>query len=130
MRGQEALGVSHRLEASHPPFSVASGLVRVLGAVVHSPCAMMSDLRHDILFCSTVARKLIGHDHTGQIPKSLKQLSEEPRRRLGVAALLYQDVEDFSALIHRAPQLDELAVDLAEHFVEMPCVAVATDSSS
>jgi hypothetical protein len=120
MHGEKALGVSHRLESSHSSLALAGGLVRVLSPVVQSSFPMMGDRRHDILLRGTVARQLIGHDCTGNVPKSLEELSEEALRRLRIAALLHQDVEHFAALVNRAPQIDQSAIDLAEYLVEMP----------
>ena len=90
----------------------------------------MNHVGHYVLLCSAVARELIGHDCTRHIPKTLEQLSKEPLRRLRIAALLHQDVEHFSALINRAPQIDELAVDLAEHLIEMPRVSRTAPSAT
>ena len=36
---------------------------------------------------------------------------------------LDQDVQDVAILIHCAPEIMEAAVDLEEHFVEMPYIA-------
>jgi hypothetical protein len=40
--------------------------------------------------------------------------------------LLHQNVEHFTALIDRAPEVDESAVDLAEDLIQVPRVSGAT----
>jgi hypothetical protein len=41
IRGQEALGVTRRLETLHPPFSLAGRLVGILGTIVQIPVLPM-----------------------------------------------------------------------------------------
>ena len=53
---------------------------------------------------------------------SLEQLSKEALRGFPIPTLLHQDVEHFVAPVDRAPQIHELAVDLAEDLIEMPRV--------
>jgi hypothetical protein len=65
MHREKALGVSHRLEASHP--ALAGGLVRVLPSVVQSPTPVMNHVGHYVLLCSAIAWQLIGHDCTRQV---------------------------------------------------------------
>jgi hypothetical protein len=38
---------------------------------------------------------------------------------------MHQDVEHLAILVHRPPQIDLLAVDLAKHFIQMPRIAAA-----
>ena len=49
----------------------------------------------------------------------------EPLGRLCVAARLHQYVQHVAVLVDRAPQVVLLAVDLHEHFIEVPAVAGA-----
>jgi len=51
---------------------------------------------------------------------------ERTASRLSHPALLRQNVEHFTALIDRAPEVDELAVDLAEDLIQVPSVSGAT----
>src|SRR5579862_8854706 len=120
MHCEEALRVPHRLESSHCPFSFAGGLVRVFRSVVQATRAVMSHVGDDIPRGGGVTGEFIGHDCAWHELHTLEQLSKEPLRGLRIAALLDQNIEYLSTLIDRAPQIDQLAVDLAEDFVEMP----------
>jgi hypothetical protein len=120
MHRQKALGLPHRLESAYGPFSRTRGLVRVLRPVIQPPPTMMRNAGHEFLLRRCVAGKLIGHDGTRHIPMTLEEPAEEALRGFGISALLHQNVEHFSALIDRAPKIHQLAVDLAEHLVEVP----------
>ena len=133
MHREEPLGVSHRLESSHSSFSLTRGLVRVLRPVVEHWASMVDYRGNQLFLRRSVTPQLIGHNAARHVPKTLEQLSKEPLRRLRIPALLHQEVKHFSALIDRAPQIDKLAVDLAEHLIEMPGIprtaASATEPS-
>jgi len=55
--------------------------------------------------------------------QALQQLAKEPRGRLGIAPALDQDVEHVAVLIHRAPEMVQLAADADEHLVHESLVA-------
>ena len=42
---------------------------------------------------------------------------------MSVALTLHQDIQYFAFLIHRSPQVDKFPVDLAEYFIEVPCIS-------
>jgi hypothetical protein len=82
MHRQKALGLPHRLELAHCPFSQARRLVRVLGPVVQQPPTIMRNAGYQIPLCHRVAGKLIGHDGTRQIPMLLRIACERSASRL------------------------------------------------
>jgi hypothetical protein len=63
------------------------------------------------------------------VTQTLEQLAEEPLRSAFVASWLSQDIENFTTLIHRSPEIDKLPVYFAEDFIKMPSVATRTASS-
>ena len=78
----------------------------------------------------TVRCKFIRDDRSRHERQALQQLSEEALCRFRIPPLLNQDVEDFAILIHRAPQVDQRAVDLQEYLVEMPSIAATSAATT
>jgi hypothetical protein len=120
------LGVPNRFEALHAALALTNRSMRVLSPVVaHTSCVMRYRWHYIVLRCS-VATLLIGHNVARHVPMTLEQHSKEPLRGSRIPALLRQNVEHFTALIDRAPEVDELAVDLAEDLIQVPGVSGAT----
>jgi len=122
---QETLRLPHRLESPHLWLPLTSGLMRVLGSVVQPTASAMLNAWHELLTRRSVAQKLVGDHHPRRVTKPLEQLAEEPPGSRGVAPLLDQHIRGLAVLIHCAPQIDQVAVDLAEYVVRVPGITVA-----
>ncbi len=70
-----------------------------------------------------VAPQAVGDQAPGLILETGKQPLEETLGGGGVPPILDQDVEHDPLLIHRSPEVMQLAVDANEHLVQMPGVA-------
>ena len=121
--GEELLGLPGRLEPLHLPFSPSRRLVRDLGPVVQVPALAVLDPGQDLPLGGTIARQLVGHDHTRNVLQALEQLLEEALGRLGAAPALHQNVEHRAVLVDGAPKVVTLAADADEHLVQVPLVA-------
>ncbi len=97
--------------------------MRVLRAVVQSFVLTVLDTRHDFSFRCTVAFQLICDEHAWHILQALQQLAEEPLSGLLIPATLHEDVEHIAILVYGSPQVVVFAIDLDEHFIEVPLVA-------
>src|SRR5262245_16766470 len=113
--------MAHRLEAPHAPFALSGRLMGVLSPVVQPSSAPMLQSRQKLFPCSPVARELVGDHRTRYITQSFEQLAQEALACPGVASLLHQDIQGLPALIHRPPQVDQLAVE--KHLAQMPVSA-------
>ena len=80
--------------------------------------------------CHTVATQPVGHD-TKRFPSlTLQELPEESLRRTPVPTGLYENIDHIAVLIHCAPEILALTIDLDENFVHEPDISEATLSSS
>ncbi|GGC67339.1 hypothetical protein GCM10011504_51630 [Siccirubricoccus deserti] len=65
----------------------------------------------DLALCDTVAAEPIRDELAGLVLEAHQQAFEEAFGGRGVAAFLDQDVEHDTVLVHRAPEIEELAVN-------------------
>ena len=63
---------------------------------------------------NTVAAQLVGHEPHGFLSLTLQQSAEESPRCTPVPTGLYEDVDQVTVLIHRAPEILALTVDRHE----------------
>src|SRR5215204_2125315 len=70
-----------------------------------------------------VGAQLVGDRQSGYETLLAEQLAHQLDGRPLVTATLDQDIEDFAFLIDGAPQIQALAGDPHDHFVQMPAVA-------
>ena len=70
--------------------------------------------------CDTVAAQLVGHEPHGFLSLTLQQSAKESPRCSPVPTGLYEDVDQVTVLIHRAPEILALTVDRHEDFVQAP----------
>ena len=83
----------------------------------------MPHIGQDLALRNAVAAEPIRDDLAGLVLEAGQQAFEEAFGGRGIAALLHQDVEHDTVLIHRAPEIEELTVDLQKNLVHMPGVA-------
>ena len=79
--------------------------------------------------CDTVAAQLVGHEPHGFLSLTLQQSAKETPRCTPVPTGLYEDVDQVTVLIHRAPEILALTVDRDEDFVQEPRISKSTLSS-
>ena len=77
----------------------------------------------DLALSGSVAFEFVSDDHARHVSQSLEQLTEELLSRVLIPPTLHQDIENRAILIDRPPEVVSLAIDRAEHFVQMPLVA-------
>ena len=70
-----------------------------------------------------VAAQAVGDEALRLVLQPGQQALEEALRGRGVPVVLDQDVEHDAVLVHRAPEIMQLAIDRQEHLIEVPCVA-------
>ncbi len=119
-RFQEALGVIGRCEALEHALSFADGAVGVLCAVVHPLVPPVLHAREHAPQCGRVAGQLVRGHHPRRLSLPVEHPAQEPFGRFLVAAVLHEDVEHESVLVHRPPQPVFPAFDLELHLVQVP----------
>ena len=79
------------------------------------------DIRHHLFLGGAIAPELVG-DHHPRLAVWLDQLGKKTLGRLLVAPFLNHDIEHVTMLIHGAPEIENLAVDLDHHLIKVPLV--------
>ena len=130
MHGEEALGVSHRLESFHLPFLLASVLVRDFSAVVLVLTGPVLDERKHFAMSGRIGPELVGYEPHGRSSFMLQSSTKEALGRSTIAPLGNQNIDHISILVDSAPQVETLSADLDEEFVDMPDVTESTLFSS
>ena len=103
--------------------------MRDFGAIVRVSPRVMGDQRHAVPMGDTVAAQLVGHEPHGFLSLTLQQAAKESPRCTPVPTGLYEDVDQVTVLIHRAPEILALTVDRHEDFVQEPRISESTLSS-
>ena len=103
--------------------------MRDFGAIVRVSPRVMGDQRHEVPMGDTVAAQLVGHEPHGFLSLTLQQSAKESPRCTPVPTGLYEDVDQVTVLIHRAPEILALTVDRHEDFVQEPRISESTLSS-
>src|SRR3954468_21229294 len=117
------LGLLRRLEALHLAFSAPRWPVRVFRSVVQISTGPVLYLRQDLAARSPIAAQAIGDDALRLVLEPREQALEEALGGGGIPAVLDQDVEHDAVLVHRTPEIVQLAVDLQKHLIQVPGVA-------
>lgn len=121
MGGNKALGLALGLESLHLPFPSADRQMRIFDAIIVSqPARSVAILTTQNLHCGLIRSQAIGHDCVRHEALVFEQFPEQFQRSRLVAALLDQDVENFTFLVDGAPHEHANSVDPHDHFVEMP----------
>ena len=77
----------------------------------------------------TVAAQLVGHEPHGFLSLTVQQSAEESPRCPRVPTGLYEDVDQITVLIHRAPEILALTVDRHEDFIQESRISESTLSA-
>ena len=94
-----------RFEALHPALALPRRAMRVSTPVIEVSALPMFYPRHHLALGRDVAFQLVRDRHPRHVLQTFEQLLEELLRRLLVAPLLHQDIEDIVILIHCPPQV-------------------------
>ena len=97
--------------------------MRVSGAVVQVPTGSVLDLGEHLALRHAVTPQAIGDQALGFVLQPSEQALEEPFGGGGIPAILDQDVEHDAVLVHRTPEIMQLAIDLQKYLIEVPGVA-------
>ena len=103
--------------------------MRDFGAIVRVSPRVMGDQRHEVPMGDTVAAQLVGHEPHGFLSLTLQQSAKESPRGTPVPTGVYEDVDQVTVVIHRAPEILALTVDRHEDFVQEPRLAESTLSA-
>src|SRR5260370_11139876 len=82
----------------------------------------MLHARQDLTFGCTITSEFIGNNHSRNVLQPFQQFTEKSLGSLCVTSALHQDIKHVAMLIHRAPQIVLLPVDLEKNLVQMPFV--------
>jgi hypothetical protein len=119
-----------RLQPLHLPLSAPRRSVRILSAVVQVATGPVLHVWQDFAVRNAVAAQAVGDKAPWLILQPSQQALEKAFGGRGVPVMLDQDVEHDAVLVHRAPEIMELAIDLQEHLIlsakSATCLAAAT----
>ena len=114
----------------HSPLSSSKRLVRILRTIVFPMASILPTEVANPFHGGTVRRQLVRRDDIG-LTVAFQQLSKEFQCGLAVMALGNIAFQHLALMIHRAPQVVDLAVDLHKDPVQIPLpIQVAADSLS
>ncbi len=110
----------------------------VLGTIVEASAGPMLHAGQDLALRDAVAAEPIRDDLARLVLQAGEEAFEEAFSGRAVPPLLHQDVEHDTVLVHRAPEIEELAVDLQVHLIlsaksevfEIPMVSVTKSAAS
>ena len=118
--GNEALGLTLRLEPLHFSLSSSDGKMRILGPVVVSQSAWtMPLLATESFHRRRVGTQSVSDDgfrHGALVPE---QFPQQFQRGGLVPPLLHENVEDLTFLVDGPPHVHPDAIDMDHHLVEM-----------
>ncbi len=93
--------------------------MRVLRAIVQPSM----DTRQYLPLGSPVSCKLICEDYVRHVGAAFQKLAEEFPGCGLVSSALHKDIEHGALLVKRSPEIVLLAVDLENHFIQVPLVS-------
>ncbi len=103
--------------------------MRQLGAVIRILPGCVNHLRYQLPMRNAVAPQFIGYDLSRFSTVALDYPLEETLCRLPIPASLEININYFAILIHSAPQIVLLTLNLHEDFVDVESVSVALVST-
>ncbi len=98
-------------------FSTSRRSVGVLSTIVQVAAGPMPHAGQDLTLRHAVAAQPIRDDLARLVLQAHQQAFEEAFGGRGIAAVLDQNVEQDTVLVHGAPEIEELAVDLQVHLI-------------
>ena len=119
MNGGEFLQTSHLPETEHGPLSSSKRQVRVLGAIVEPTEGFLSTGIANDLHGGAIGPQFVGHDNL-RLAVTLHGIPEEFQRCFAIPALCDIAFQHLTFVIHGAPKIVRLAVDLHENLVQVP----------
>ena len=122
LQGLEAFCEGIRDALIDPPFETKQRVLRlVIDRIVVEQDRLV--VRHVVPTAPIgLQPRSLGDDPPRLVPEAGQQPLEEALRGRGVPAVLHQDVEHDAVLVHRPPEVMQLAVDADEHLIEVPGV--------
>ena len=123
MNREKPLGVARRFESPHLAFSLARGLMCHFGSVIRPFVLAVSDPEHKLPARRPIAAEFVGYQLVRDVLQPFQQFTKEAFRGVFIAALLHQDIQDITILIHRPPKIMLLASNRDTDFIEVPRIA-------
>ena len=111
VRREETLRLPRRFEPLHLALSTPRRPVRVLCPIVEISACSVPHIGQHLSLRDAVAPQPIGHNASGLVAEPGQQAPEEALRGRGGPPLLNEDAGHDPVLVHRAPEIEELAVD-------------------
>ena len=118
MNCQKALGLFHRFEAPHAPFSYTGWLMGKLGAIVSVLRCVVDRIGDHAPVGHTVASQFVRHYLSRFRSMDFQYGFEEALSGRSVTPSLQENIDYFSILIDGAPQIVLDAADLDEDFID------------
>lgn len=102
--------------------------MRLLCPIVPVSLCIVDYIRHQFSMGHTVASQFVRHDVPGLATTTPHEPLEEALCCSAVSAGLQIDIDHFSILIHRPPQILLLTIDLHEDLIDVERIAVTSVS--
>ena len=126
---REPLHVGGRLEAPHLALPLTRRLVGDLSSIVRVLISDVDHGRHHGAARGGVGAQLVGDQSSRDTALGFQQLPKESDGCSPIPVRWYEDVQDVTVLVDRAPQILVVILDRYEHLIEMPGVAKPTASA-
>ncbi len=123
MHSQESLSLLQRFISTRDPFSNSRWLTGKFCPVIGILGCVMNRLWDELSMCHAIASQLVRHYFPGFRLMILQHPLEKALGSLAVSSGLQKHIDYLSILVNRAPQIQLLAADLHEHFINEKCIA-------
>ncbi len=115
--------MTSRFKPAHPPFSLASRLMREFGSILSILARVMNRIGHQLTMRGSVTSELIGHETPRCLALPLEKLAKEAGCGFRIPPCLHQDIQDLTVLIYGSVQIALLSVDPNKDFIDKPLIA-------
>ena len=120
---EKTLSLYYRLEPSPLAFFLTRWLMRGFSPVVLVLTGAMHNGRKDLPMCCPVTPQLVGNQLPGCSSLLFQGLTKEAFSSSTISALGDQNIDHVSILIDGSPQIEVLALDGDEEFIDVPDIA-------
>ena len=123
---EKTLCMFYRFEPSHLAFFLTRWLMQDFSPVVFVLTGAMHNGRKDLPMCCRITPQLVGDQLPGCSSLLFQGLTKEAFSGATISALGDQNIDYVSILIDGSPQIEVLALDGDEEFIDMPEIAEPT----
>jgi hypothetical protein len=118
--GEKSLRWARALETLHLALTASGRLMRILGAVVLPPTALMAGAHPKIMRGGGIRAQIVSDQSIWDEPAFLQEFTHQFQRGILVSLALDQHVKDLALGVDGAPQMDHAAGNLEINLVKMP----------